>query len=1102
MDVSDWLRNLGLSQYEAVFRKHQIDAALLSSLTAGDLKDLGVDLVGHRRRLLDAITALHNEVGLKKDPAGSSLEAMNLPAADGERRQVAVLFADLAGSTALSNELDPEEMHFLLDRYFECVDGVIESYGGHIDKHVGDSVMAVFGAPLAHSNDTERAVGAALAIRDAMTTLSARVHRPTRVHIGVAGGQVVASSTGSTSHREYTVTGDTVNLASRLTDAAPPGEILISDRVQRALAKRLECVDAGKLQVKGFAGGVQAWQLRSLRDAAPEHRLFVGRTGEMALFRSALATSRESGGGQAIYMRGEAGIGKTRLVEELQRAAIAAGFACHTGVVLDFGTGTGQDAIPALVRGLLGLDVASGDEVARAAAAAALDEGLVAADDAVFLNELLQLPQPTSLRPLFEAMDNATRNQGKRRALIRLLERASAVRPRLLIVEDVHWADRLTLTYLAELTITVTQLPALLVMTSRIDGDPIDWEWRARAEGIPLITVDLGPLPPEEARALAAVLADEVTAFTEQCVERAAGNPLFLEQLLRHAEESVTTRVPDSVQSLVQSRVDQLETSDKTALQAASILGQRFGRDQLSFLLARPDYVPDRLVSRNLIRPQGEVFLFAHALVRDAVYDTLLKSRRRDLHRRAAEWFAERNLVLRAEHLDRADDAGAVSAYLVAAQLQVADYRYELALRLVERGLELAVERADRFVLTCLQGDVLHDLGDMPAAGRAYNAALGAATADDERCRALIGLAAVKRVTEDLAGAFADLERAEMAAVASGAVAERARIHFLRGNLFFPRGDIDGCVREHMRSLELAREAGIVESEAAALGGLGDAEYVRGRMISAHDRLRACVELCEEHRFGRTAVANHAQIAHTLLYIGPQQAALEAGLQAAASAARVGHQRAEINARAAAYYALSQLVQPDECRAEILRTQKLISRLGARRFEPFCLLFLGRVALAEGKRSEAIELLREALDISRRTGITFQGPLILGALALCVEGTDERHRLLAEGQTIIDAGCVGHNHLWFYRDAMEVCLELREYEELERYAARFDDYTRAEPLRWSTYFIGRGRILAAAGRDRRDLASTDTLMRLREEGDRLGLKVTLPAIEAALAANC
>jgi class 3 adenylate cyclase len=630
MDVSDWLRNLGLAQYGAVFRKHQIDAALLPSLTADDLKDLGVVLVGHRRRLLAGIAALHNEVGLNKDPAGSFLEAMNLPAADGERRQVAVLFADLVGSTALSNELDPEEMHLLLDRYFECVDGVIESYGGHIDKHLGDCVMAVFGAPLSHGNDIERAVGAALAIRDAMTTLSAEVHRRTRVHIGVAGGQVVASSTGSTSHREYTVTGDTVNLASRLTDAAPPGEILISDRVQRALAKRLECVDAGNLEVKGFAGGVKAWQLRNLRDAAPEHRLFVGRIGEMALFRSALATSRENGGGQAIYMRGEAGIGKTRLVEELQRAAIVAGFACHTGVVLDFGTGTGQDAIRALVRGLLGLDVASGNEAACTVAAAALDDGLVAADDAAFLNELLHLPQPMSLRPLFDAMDNATRNQGKRRTLTRLLERASAVRPRLMIVEDIHWADRLTLTYLAELTITVTQLPALLVMTSRIDGDPIDRKWRAQAGGVPLITVDLSPLPPEEARALAAVLVDEVTAFTEQCVERAAGNPLFLEQLLRHAEESVTTSVPDSVQSLVQSRVDQLEPSDKAALQAASILGQRFGRDQLSFLLAQPDYVPDHLVSRNLVRPQGEVFLFAHALVRDAVYDTLLKSRRRD----------------------------------------------------------------------------------------------------------------------------------------------------------------------------------------------------------------------------------------------------------------------------------------------------------------------------------------------------------------------------------------------------------------------------------------------------------------------------------------
>src|SRR5688572_29956280 len=148
------------------------------------------------------------------------------PDLEGERRQVTVLFADLAGYTVLSNELDAEEVHALLERFYDRVDRIVEEHGGHIDKHIGDCVMAVFGAPVAHGNDAERAVHTALAIRDAMPELSAGLGRPIGVHIGVAGGQVMASGTGSASHREYTVTGETVNLASRLTDAAASGEIL------------------------------------------------------------------------------------------------------------------------------------------------------------------------------------------------------------------------------------------------------------------------------------------------------------------------------------------------------------------------------------------------------------------------------------------------------------------------------------------------------------------------------------------------------------------------------------------------------------------------------------------------------------------------------------------------------------------------------------------------------------------------------------------------------------------------------------------------------------------------------------------------------------
>jgi hypothetical protein len=359
----------------------------------------------------------------------------------------------------------------------------------------------------------------------------------------------------------------------------------------------------------------------------------------------------------------------------------------------------------------------------------------------------------------------------------------------------------------------------------------------------------------------------------------------------------------------------------------------------------------------------------------------------------------------------------------------------------------------------------------------------------------------VRRVTDDLEGAFADLARAEAAAAAHGLTVEEARLRFLRGNLCFPRGDIEGCLREHGRSLELARAAGAVEQEAAALGGLGDAEYVRGRMISAHGRLRACVELARRHGLGRIEVANLAQVAHTMLYFRPQREALRAALAAAEAAARVGHLRAELNARLAAFFALTALDEPEACRAEVARAQALVRRLGAWRFEQPCLLHLGRVALAEGRRTEAVELLRQAYDVCERTGITFHGPQILGTLALALVEPDERRHALARGEAIIHAGCVGHNQLRFYPDAAEVALELGEYNEAERCAAALEDYTRPEPLPWSDFFIACGRALAALGRGRLGPTLRAELERLRVEAERLDLRAAVPRIEAALAAG-
>jgi class 3 adenylate cyclase/tetratricopeptide (TPR) repeat protein len=1021
------------------------------------------------------------------------------PPADGERRQVTVLFADLAGYTELSRQLDAEEVHGLLERFFDRVDGIVTSFGGSVDKHIGDCVMAVFGAPTAHGNDPERAARAALAIQDAMPALSEELRRPLEVHLGLAAGQVVASRSGSMAHREYTVTGDSVNLASRLTDAAPSGTILISEAVRRMLPPAFACSQAGTLTVKGLAEPVKAFRLAGMGEAAAERPPFVGRRAELAQFRCALSACRDTCTGQTVVVRGEAGIGKTRVVEEFQGLAAGAGFACHTALVLDFGAGIGQDAIRVLMRSLLGLAANSPPAATQSAAARAVDHGWVSDDQRVYLNDLLDLPQPIELRALYDAMDNAARNRGKRATVASLVRGPSERQPLLLVVEDVHWADRLTLEHLATLTETVAACPALLTMTTRIEGDPLDQAWRSRTTGSPLMTIDLGPLRPQEATALARAYLDATAEFAQRCIERAAGNPLFLEQLLRHAEQSSAAGVPGSVQSLVQARVDQLEAPDKQALQAASVFGQRFALDALRHMIQSPNYTCAGLVEHFLVRPVGDEFLFAHALIRDAVYDSLLKARRHELHGRAAQWFEGRDSGLHAEHLDRAAHPTAPQAYLAAARAQAADYHYERAKALIERGLALATEPADRFALTCFQGEILHDLGLMAESRVAYERALDAAADDRERAPVWLGLAAVKRVTEDLDGAFADLDRAQAAAERHDLVEQRAHIHFLRGNLHFPRGNIGGCLAEHEHSLQLAREIGSPELEAQALGGLGDAEYVRGRMMSSHRHLQRCVELAAEHGFGRIEVANRSQIAHTRLYFHPQETVFDAALAAADAARRVGHLRAELNGRAAALFATSTLGALDRLKVQAEEITALVRRLGARRFLQSCLLYQGKAALAEGRRREALDLIREALAISRETGLGFHGPTVLGGLAEAAEDPNERRRALAEGEAILSQGAVSHNHLRFYPLAIETALDLSDWDEAERYANALEDYTRPEPLPWSDFFIGRGRALSAIGRGRSDEVTRQELERLRDEARQLDYHTALPAIEQALA---
>jgi len=1027
---------------------------------------------------------------------------ISLAPATGERRQVTILFADIAGFTDLSSTLDAEELHDLVSRFFTAADRAIENYGGTVDKHMGDAVMALFGAPVAHGDDPLRAVRAAFDIHGAMEALSADLGRELRVHVGIASGEVVAGGLGSEQRREYTVLGDSVNLASRLDGLAEAGQTLIAEAVQRAVAQAVDCEALGEVPIKGLDKPVRVWRARGLAGEAQAgaRGTLVGRKSELRQFAGVLDACRETGAGQAVALRGEAGIGKTHLVEEFTDMARASGYAAHKGLVLDFGVGTGQDAIRSLVRSLIGLAPGGGETARGQAAEEAVAAGWLKPDQRVFLNDLLDLTQPIDLRGLYDAMDNETRNRGKQDVVAALIVGASGRGPLIVTVEDAHWAAALTLSHLARMAATVRDCPAILVITTRIEGDPLDNAWRAETGGAPLMTIDLAPLREGEALELAGGLIEINEQVVRDCIARAEGNPLFLEQLLRNAEESTEETVPASIQSLVLARMDRLSGPDKAALQAASVIGQRFALDALRHLIENPDYDCRELVAHHLVRPEGGAYLFAHALIREGTYSSLLNTSKRELHGRAARYYGDEDPLLCAEHLDRAEDPAAPEAYLEAAKAQAAGHRYERALGLIARGLEIAAQSSDRFALTCLKAEMLHDLGSIPESRSAFSESADLAQDDAQRCRAWIGLAGCMRITDEYDEAYAALEKAEAAAADRDLKRELAQIHYIRGNLHFPLGKIDDCGVEHELSLTFARQAGSPEAEARALSGMADAEYARGRMITSHDYFRRCVELCREHGFGRIEVANLSMLGFSRYFFDTIRNSLEDGIAAVEAARKVGHHRAELLGQVLCVYALVELGELDRAEAHSVEAQALALRLGAMRFEAQNLTWLARIRIAQSRRSEALKLLEQALQISRDTGVTFTGPRVLSGTALATEDPERRRSVLEEGEAVLRSGAISHNYFWFYRDAIEVSLNSGDWKSVELYAAALEDYTRPEPLPWCDFFVARGRALAAFGQGRRGADTLAELRRLREQAERNRYITVLSTLDAALEA--
>jgi class 3 adenylate cyclase/tetratricopeptide (TPR) repeat protein len=1093
-NICQWLEGLGLSRYADAFEANDIGPDLLPHISDQVLKDIGVASAGHRLRMLASIS--------QSAPGGQPLRAGDAAAPcaernDGERRQATVLVADISGYTTLCGRLDPEQVQALLGRFYEVTDGIIASYGGHVIDHAGDGTLASFGAPIAHDNDADRAVRAALDMQAQVAAITDPSGQALVLHTGIASGEVVAATIATGATPKYAVTGEAVNLAARLCGIANPGQTVIAEATWSRVLRCFDAEPLGERQVKGIDRPVSLWSVRGPRLGVAERRPFFGRQIELRQLIGVLDAA-EAGRGMALCVRGEAGIGKSRLVEALREQARARGFSCHAGLVLDFGVGKRQDALAAIVKDVLGMGAQEEESALQSAVQRAVSGGLLSADQEVLINDLLELTQSVEQRAAFDAMDNSTRSRRLGEALIDIVQRGAARQPRLIVVEDLHWASADLLRHLAQLARAAGESRIVLAMTSRFEGYPLDNAWRAMARGCALTTVDLGPMRPDDCRSMAGAMLQCADRLIAECIERADGNPLFLEQLLRNAAESQASNLPASIQSLVLARMDRLDQRERTALQVASVLGKRFDKRALRALLGDRDYDCDALVDTDLAHAEGLEYVFAHALIQEGVYSSLLNSRKRELHKRAAEWFGSQEPILHAEHMDRAADPAAAEAYLSAARDQAARFRHESALRLVDRGLEIEAGGAVRCSLLLLRGDLLREAGRSSDSLAACRSALDMGHDDGQRCQALMGIAAAHRVTTDIPAALDALERAQTLADRLGDSEQLSRIHHVRGNLLFVSGDSVGCEREHGAAFHHAQEAANAECQAQALSGLGDAKYLQGRMLSGLDFFSRCVALCERAGLRKVQLPNRCMVGHCMYYANRMDESAAAIRSTLDDARRLGQAQTEIFALESLGVLLAWKGDYASAEQALIEGIPLARSAGARRYLAAMLCGLAEARLGQGSAEEALGHLDEALVVSQQSGMAFVGALTLSLMARAQSTPERARHFLAQAEEALRPRCLSHSELHFYRNAIDVSLHWQNWSDAARYAALLERYVRSEPLPWATLLTQRAHALIAAGSGESGEALRGQLQRTHAEIERVGFWSAWFPIDPAL----
>jgi class 3 adenylate cyclase/predicted ATPase len=970
-DIAEWLASIGLGEYAQRFAENRIDASVLRDLRDQDLEKIGIPL-GHRKKMLRAIAELGGAV-LTTPQAVTGPNRQDTA----ERRHLTVMICDLVGSTALSARLDPEDMRAVIDAYHAACARITRTYDGFLAEFRGDGILAYFGYPLAHEDDAERTVRAGLDIIAAVARLETRAAEPLAVRIGIATGVVVIGDLSREGAlREHAVVGETPNLAARLQALAEPGSIVVAASTRRLLGDLFRLRDLGRHEVKGIAEPVAAWAVEDV--SASESRFeairaagltdFIGREDELdfLLERQRLAWKGE---GQIVLISGEAGIGKSRLAAAL--AERIAGephtrlrYQCspyHTNSALhpfiaQLERAAGFKADDTLEQRLDKLETVLAMGVSRIAGVAPL------------FAALLSIPFGERYAPLA-----LSPTQQRRRTLAALLDQFEGLarqQPILLLFEDAHWADATSLELLDLTVERMRQLPVLALFTFRPEFEP-PWV------GLPNVgTLTLGRLDHNDVESMVAqvtggrVLPAEVL---KQIVAKTDGNPLFVEELTKAVLEAGILvedakgyrldgplppfAIPATLQDSLMARLDRRAPVREIA-QIGAAIGREFSYSLVHALVGRDEtalkYALAQLEQAELVFRRGEppeaVYSFKHALVRDAAYESLLKSRRHQLHGQIARALEERfpDVVasepeIVARHFTEAGlIEPAINYWLKAGNLALGRSANAEAVKHLRQGIELTQSLAPS------PERVRKELDFYLALGPAVAATEGDAAPETSR---------VFSHARDLLGGGGTL--AEQMTVLWGAYLA----HSMRA--------------EHTAALEVARQCLALAAHhehpgisALANRFMGQTLHFMGALVDARVHLERTLDLCAANqeaiaayrRFGTDDQSNALSfLAPTLLLLGyPEQCVAAAG-QAVSRAQATGH--AYSTALALSHVAFLGTVGCDPERAAAYADEAIALSVehGLTSPDHRARFFRGALLAQNGDPQRGIELMRNAI---------------------------------------------------------------------------------------------------------------------------------------------